>query len=62
VANSKFTHSPGYYVLLVIGLVLFAVGWIGERQDWSPTATLVLFIAGAGALGGASLFRHRTEP
>ena len=60
-AKVKFTYSPGYFVLLVVGLALLAVGWIGERQDWSATVTLVLFIAGAAALAGGTLFRHRVD-
>jgi hypothetical protein len=60
-AQKKFTRSTGYYVLLVIGLALMAVGWIGERQEWSATVTLVLFLAGAASLVGASQFRHRVD-
>ena len=61
IGRAKFTYSPGYYVLLVVGLALLAIGWIGERQDWSATVTFVLFIAGAAALAGGTLFRHRVD-
>ena len=52
-------HPPLYWVLLVLGLALFFASWIGERQGWSSTITLVLTLSGAAVLAADSLLLGR---